>query len=520
MNSTVLWLSWRIQQNRWAELSFLKRVLSLALIILWFGVWAILGWTTAVLITSLDTAEEHLAWLGGIFVLLSLYWQFLPLFSPLRGGLPETWRLRIFPLSNLELFILELVQRLVASIETIIFLGAFWLIYSNYTIGSWIFSFLVLTWFAALNVIVSILVTAALKAVFRSGTLLILITLLAIALFVVWWNTSADQGLEGIVPVGLWIYISPLNLAFLLVDGMQWLPILSASLWSLMAMLAAYYSFCWHIRNVDRFESWILAGGPKRGVQPLLSPVCWLPGRLWSLFIKECLQWSRSSRLRLLVFNALILGGLLLPWLLSRLNIYDPGLVVLLCGLYAAMVVSESTAWNLFGLDGKATGFYLLAPIPFHQVLAIKALAAGVILFWVAILVAILSQLLLGGIDIGQLALVARSGLLFVVYLVALSCPFSVRYGCPVPQSSFQPAPLPFAARIVAMVLASLAFAPVALDRWITSKTSSAVLQFSTVLILLGTGFLVLYIALGLTARSLEAKRDEFAGKFLQQIEE
>ncbi len=114
----VIWAQWRSYRNvsnrSWAWLSYL-------LGFLWYGGWFAAGITVAFLMARAEVTELTVA-IGAVLLLMSLYWQFIPMMVAAAGLSLELHKLKIYPIPVSQLFAIEVLLRITAAGEMLLIL--------------------------------------------------------------------------------------------------------------------------------------------------------------------------------------------------------------------------------------------------------------------------------------------------------------------------------------------------------------------------------------------------------------
>src|SRR5580698_7751626 len=118
----ILWAQWRTQRN-----SYLRggAAWTTAIGFVWYGMWLVAAFAVAKLTGNPENISLLHAALPGGLLLVFLYWQVVPLLMAATGASLELRKLQAYPIPLRQLFAIEVLLRVTASIEMfLILLGA------------------------------------------------------------------------------------------------------------------------------------------------------------------------------------------------------------------------------------------------------------------------------------------------------------------------------------------------------------------------------------------------------------
>src|ERR1700689_4620927 len=118
----ILWAQWRTQRN-----SYLRggAAGTTAIGFVWYGMWVVAAFAVARLAGNPENLSLLRAALPGGLLLVFLYWQVVPLLMAATGASLELRKLQAYPIPLRQLFAIEVLLRVTASIEMfLVLLGA------------------------------------------------------------------------------------------------------------------------------------------------------------------------------------------------------------------------------------------------------------------------------------------------------------------------------------------------------------------------------------------------------------
>jgi hypothetical protein len=118
----ILWAQWRTQRN-----SYLRggAAWTTVISVVWYGLWVVAAFAVARLIANPENVNLVRAALPGGLLLVFLYWQVVPLLMAATGASLDLRKLQAYPIPLRQLFAIEVLLRVTASIEMfLVLLGA------------------------------------------------------------------------------------------------------------------------------------------------------------------------------------------------------------------------------------------------------------------------------------------------------------------------------------------------------------------------------------------------------------
>ncbi len=425
--------------------------LSILTAVVWYGFWCFAACWAGFYAAFADEAALRYALPIGLAG-ICFYWQAMPVVSASMGSALDLRKLLLYPIPHQELFLVELVLRLMTGLEMAMVLagGALGLL-ANRTTGG----------LEALpRVAGATLLFVAFNLLLASGTRSLLERLLskrkvrelvALLMALLWmgprvlmragfrpeWLHAAGAGAGAF---GLpWsaaarAFLPAAPLATHREAGSMWLVWLSLCAWTLAAGWFGRSQFGRNLRY-DALAAQATSLKPAPGRTQFWRDALYrIPALLWrdplaAIVEKELRTLARSARFRMVFVMGFSFG--LMVWLPARSNMhgdsFSRNFLTLVC-VYAMTLIGQVTYWNCFGLDRSAALFYFAAPQPLSRVLLGKNIAC---LFFVY-----LETLVLAGITLalrmsfapGQLAETLMVVTICAMYLMALGNISSVRY--------------------------------------------------------------------------------------------
>jgi ABC-2 type transport system permease protein len=425
-----------------------RRNLGLSIVtgVMWYGFWCFAA-AAACYYTRSATADALRFTLPIGLVGICFYWQAMPAISASMGSTLDLRKLMLYPIPHEELFLVELLLRLMTGMEMVLVLsgGAAGLV-ANPTVGG----------LAAIpRVGGAMLVYLMFNLLLSSGTRSLLERLLsrrkvreivALLMALVWvgprvlirsgfhpkWLHAAG---ESVGTFGSpWAATARALLPAQANAGPVWLSWLSLWVWTLAA--------AWFGRGqFERTLRYDALAAQATSLKPVSASVqAWrgllyrIPSMLWrdplaAIVEKELRSLARSARFRTVFVMGFSFG--LMVWLPTRGATHGGGFsrnfLTLVC-VYAMTLIGQVTYWNCFGLDRSAALFYFAAPQPISRVLLGKNIACLFFVYLETLVLAGITLALKMSIAVWQLAETLVVVTICAMYLMSLGNISSVRY--------------------------------------------------------------------------------------------
>ena len=418
----ILWAQWRILRNRFPSRSVgWTAIVS----VLWYGLWIAIAFAV-MLLTSSPIGGS----LSGVFLVVFLYWQVVPVLVAATGASLDLRKLQAYPIPVKQLFGLEVMLRITASIEvTLVLTGAGIGILRNPTLHPWYA--LGLLPFAAFNLVLGVGLRDLIARILarrriREAAFFLLILCAALPRFLYNQSRGTQSRVRILVTRDSWSGW-PWTATADFLQGHQMLRS-TAILFGWLAA-AGLFSY-WQFRRTISFDMEAASARPSgKSVRFGLAerffrlPSVLLGDPLGALVEKEVRFLTRSPRFRLVFLMGFTFGLLIwLPVAFGRQGSsqsFLSGNYLTVVSVYSLLLLSEACFWNSFGFDRSAAQVYFLAPVPFSQVLIGKNLTA---LFFIALeigMIALVCGLL--GMPLGPRTLAEAFGVAGVITILMLA---------------------------------------------------------------------------------------------------
>lgn len=406
--------------------------------LIWYGLWLVLAAFLGYALARPEATRVISEMMPNGLLLVTLYWQLVPLLLVTSGFSIELKKLMIYPIPEGQLFWIEALLRLSTSMEMVLVLaGAAVGMARNPAVP--LSSVLVLAIFGIGNILTSVglrdLLTRLLaRRGWREIVILFFVTLAALPQYVSAFGWPAWLSAAARAPMPFWLPWSAAARAALDNGVAAWIL--------LVAWLAVTYRFArGQFHRSLRFDTDEARSSERTASRsPILEFIFQVPRHLFrdplaALVEKELRFLSRAPRFRLVFLMGFSFGIIL--WLpmafggfagaLPRSSSLSTNFLTIVC-VYAVTLLGEVAFWNNLGFDRSAAQIYFLAPVRFETVLVAKNIAG--MIFVLLELFLIIAMVLLLRLPFGPAkfaeALLATLG--FAIYLLTLGNFGSVRY--------------------------------------------------------------------------------------------
>lgn len=513
----VLWAQWRSYRNfssgKWVWLSYVMGTL-------WYGAWLVAGFAAAFLMARAEVVELAVQ-ISAVLLLMSLYWQFIPMMMAASGMALELQKLKIYPIPVSQLFTIEVLLRVTAALEMLLILSgaAVGLLFNPALSG---FRALAVLPFAAFHMLLALGLRDAIVRLLgrrriREITALLFVALVTIPRFVL-----------GRTGVGPW-------LARQFSDSepsadVPWLPwVATAHIfagndpWTASAIMAGWCGLAgvfalWQFRTTLRFDPEAAqsagSGEVKESKPGLIERFYRLPSRLLPdpmgvLLEKEMRYLLRAARFRMLFLMSCAIG-LVMARAFTRGNgapSWGPSFLTP-ASAYTLLMLGEVCIWNIFGFDRSAAQMYFVAPVPLARVLMAKNLAAAACIALSQITTIALCSVFGFPVTAGIVADTAAVIAVVTVYLVTAGNYMSISNARPTDPDASMRTRSAGGAQMLLLFLYPVVFLPAALAylaRWALGSQ----LAFFAVLGVMGAlGAVVYWMGLESTVEFAERKKE------------
>jgi ABC-2 type transport system permease protein len=395
--AAILWAQWRTLRNRRGLGGSLWSTLSGSI---WYGAWALAAMLLGKIVSEESNTQVIHSILPATLLMITLYWQVIPLLMATTGASLEMRKLRPYPIPDGQLFWIEAMLRATAGIEMILLLfgiavGA----PVNPAYPKWapagLLAFIVFNLFLAIGMRDLVARLVANRRVREAGFVFLAMGV-ALPQLILTRRVPGTMRMLGALGGESWRGW-PWTAAARLLEG-DHSPIILAvmAFWILWAGLFGRWQFS---RSLKFDADTAASSAPSVARSGLMErfyrlPSTLLPDPLGVLVEKEFRTLTRSSRFRVVFLMGFTFG--LMIWLPMALGYggHRHGLAqgtgslpfmarnyLTVVSVYSLLLLSESCFWNSFGFDRSAAQFYFLAPVPFRTVLLAKNIAS---LFFIA----------------------------------------------------------------------------------------------------------------------------------------
>ncbi len=434
----LVWAQYRCFVNRlpqWRVAAWLAAALGA----LFYGAVTALAVVAGRFCAQPPDAEALESGLARGLLLVTLYWQVVPLALSASGVSLDTKRLRGFPVPRQALFGLDLALRSVSSPEALIVLsGAAVGLAANASLPVW--APLGIAALAVWNALASMLVRDVLARLWRRKLAQILLSLALVSLAAVprllafagpapWMRRTV-----GWVSRAPW----PWALAAHLASGHRsWYGVAALALWCGAAWWLARRAFL-RAMNQDETPAHAASSAARGAMFDAFAPIAarWLGDPLAAILEKEIRSLVRSPRFLLtFVMGFTFSVAIFVPPGVLRGD--DPDSFVsrnYLAGvaLYSVLLLGQVLLWNCLGSDRAAAAIYFVTPAHIRPALVAKNVAAALFLLLEITLVAVVCALL--RLPVSALACLECYGASFVMIAYLLAAGNLVSVSRPWPQ--------------------------------------------------------------------------------------
>lgn len=372
--------------------------------LLWYGIFAA-GAVVGGVVMATSKAGEMSAPLAGLFLLGTLYWQFIPLMMAATGVALDLRKLKAYPIPVRELFTMEVLLRVTAAGEMLVLLlglavGALW----SRNIPWWaplaIFPFIAFQLFLSLGLRDLVVRVLSHKRLREITTIVILAVVWGPRLFMGNGSRPPRRG------AGREFFERFVG------NAQEWLPWTATGHWlggtfewvgvaAMFGWVALAGAFAlWQFKTTLAFDpdaAGSSGSAPVKADAPLnwkerlqRLPSVWLPDPLGVLVEKELRSQVRSPRFRMMLLVPAFFGLVFLRTM-NRLPAWAPSPLTLACA-YGLLALGEACIWNIFGFDRSAAQVYFVTPVKFSRVLMAKNIVGAV---WFMVLLTVLTLLFL-----------------------------------------------------------------------------------------------------------------------------
>lgn len=514
----VIWAQWRSWRNYATKSSVAAAIV---VSVLWYGIWTAAAIAAAMVMARAEPGEMIGA-VSGALLLMTLYWQLIPMMMAATGLSLDLNKLKVYPIPVRDLFTIEVMLRATAAMEMmLVLIGAAIGVVLNPNLPGW--AALAAIPFAVFQMSLSLGLREIITRLLSRRRLREIFSLFFVLLFILprllaertgagrWLRQwLSEYGLAGTVP--LWPWTAAGNL---LLGQNVAVAILALGGWTALAGVFAL----WQFRRTLAFDP--EAGRAVGDISARTNtpgfmerfyrwPATFLSDPLGALIEKESRYLARSPRFRMLFLMSCAFGLVIARGAFRETPaLWAPNYLVIASG-YSLLLLGEVCIWNTFGFDRSAAQNYFLAPVPFARVLIAKNLAAAL---WMCIqfgAVLLLSALLRFPVTPGRVA--EAFGVVAVVAMLLLSIGNYIAVSSPRPtdpESAMRSTGAAGGKQMLLLLAYPLTFLPVGLAYLARWALGSNVAFFGMLAALGGIAFMIYRVALESTVEYADAHKEE-----------
>lgn len=387
MNSqtgAILWAQLRMLLNYFPRSARGGLAFGIVISGMWYVLWSAMAFFAYRLLS--DPGDEKVAGLilSGGLLLISLYWQLIPVLMAATGASLEIKKLIVYPIPPTRLFALEVLLRVTSAIEML-------LVVAGTAAGLWknartpVAAPLILIAFVAMNLFCAAGTREILARLFarkRVRELSVFLLVLCGALPQLLVTGGGPGRLKELMtgydaPFWPWAAVAAVGQG----RGQTWQLVL-VFVWTALAYAFGRWQFQQGLNfdaDVARATKSPEKSGPSQFDGFFRWPARVFPDPLAAMIEKEIRFLSRAPRFRL-VFTMGFTFGLVI-WLpiasgrATRPGLMSENYLTLVC-VYALLLLGDVCFWNAFGFDRRAAQTYFVTPVRFQTVLLAKNLTA------------------------------------------------------------------------------------------------------------------------------------------------
>jgi ABC-2 type transport system permease protein len=392
--TAILWAQWRTLRNRRGRGGGSPWTVIASAV--WYAAWILAAAILGKIFSESASTQVIRSVLPATLLMVTLYWQVIPLLMATTGASLEMRKLRAYPIPDSQLFWIEAMLRATAGVEMILLLAGIGIgVLLNPAYPTWsvaaIPAYIVFNLLLAIGMRDLVARIVANKRVREVGFLFFAMCVALPQLFLA-RHLHGGVRLLGAMGGESWRGW-PWAAAARLLEGEGSLPtVVVMVFWIGWAALFGRWQFSRALRfDADAAAATAHAPLPRRGLMERFYrlPSVLLPDPLGILIEKEFRTLMRSSRFRVVFLMGFTFG--LMIWLPIALGYggHRPGLAdgagglpfvarnyLTVVSVYSLLLLSETCFWNAFGFDRSAAQFYFLAPVSFRTVLIAKNIAS------------------------------------------------------------------------------------------------------------------------------------------------
>lgn len=349
-----------------------------------YAMFAFFGWVLMLLFSSPEASAYFVQALSGVLLVVTLYWQLMPVITASFGASIDLRKLMAYPIPRARLFLVEILLRAMTSFDMLVVLAGICIgLLRNRLYGAAAAPFVLAgaLAFIAMNILLSAGIRSwlerfFLRTRFKEIFFLILVLVSLTPQLLILANVKKPASLLRFAPSqAVWPWAS---MARLMLHNNAVANALGAAAWVCAALLFSRRQF----ERTLRFD-----GASSKKKEKDLAPdslterLFRLPSRflgdpLAALIEKELRTLSRIARFRMAYGMSCFFGVVIFAPALHRQHVDSAFLqyALPLMAVYGLLVLGQITYWNSFGFDRSAAQGYFCWPIKFRDALIAKNL--------------------------------------------------------------------------------------------------------------------------------------------------
>ncbi len=510
----ILWAQWKSIRNHFPKAGT-SDTISIIVTCLWYGIW-ILAAISEGLVCAESEPEVLARLLPSGLLLLTIYWQLIPILMVSTGLSLDLRRLAVYPVPHSQLFTIEVLLRVTTAAEMLFMVaGAFIGLLFNHRIPAWCaFSLFI---YVAFNLFLSAGLRDLIGRLFarkRIREILVFALVLLAALPQLLLRSGDSATFRHLLSAQPTVYLPWVAAGWLASNRSALLPLAILCAWSALAYAFGRWQFERNLR-VDVTEISANDAAPSDRVT-LLDRVFRLlpklfPDPLGVLVEKEMRVLSRSARFRLVFLMGFSFG--LLIWL--PLAFRGPHSTSVLSThyltavtVYSVMLIGEVCIWNIFGFDRGAVQLYYSVPVRMSTVILAKNITAAFFVVVETILIFVVCALLRMPVSFYALFETFCVVMTMMVFLISIGNLISLRSPRPVDPDQSWRRKAAGGVQATLMFIYLLVAAPIALAYLARYAFNTNLAFYGVLLFDLALGLVLYWLAMESTLRTAAERKE------------
>jgi ABC-2 type transport system permease protein len=523
MIAAILRAQWRSQRAFGLGVKRATTWFALLIGLVYYGFWAALAFGAGAFFARVADAALLNLTLPSVLMGIVLYWQIAPVVTASMGSSLDLKKLLAYPVPHQKLFVVELLLRITTVGEMLLVSIAVAVgVALNPLSGR----------LGAVRAVAALILLIAINVFFGSGMRSLIERLLRnrrarLALFLLFIITAVTPQillashfdfarLGAYAPVA--VFYPWGALAHLMLGAT---PARAAGL-SIIFTLLAFRFGRWQFFHGLRYagdETPARASAASEATSRRLDVLFRLPGRLLqdplgAIVEKEVRSLSRNPRFRTVFIMGFSFGLLIwLPNIMGGADQHKPAFMrthfLTIVTLYALVMLGQVSYWNCFAFDRTAVQFYFSVPVAFRRVLVGKNLAVAFFTCAEIVMVLLMASLFRVQMDGFRIAEAICVTLVASIYLFSLGNLTSVRVPRPLNAEKMTQGGAARSLNAAMFLLAPFALLPIGLAYWARHIFESELIFFALLLVALGLGAILYWVALDSAAQTASRTREK-----------